>query len=218
MFRAILYTQWKWTRLPLLVLVLAAFALPLLSARGANAASRDNWLIEEMLSSLQSWGLIYPLLAGAVGLILARTTWAADHQGKHIYALSLPVPRWDYVLMRFGAGVILLAAPVLALWAGALVATVATTLPPSLQAYPTILALRFGLAALVAYGVIFAISAGTNKTAGYILAGLAGLVLVQLFLDAVGVETQFLQSLLMKLVLWPGPFEIFTGRWMLFDV
>ena len=218
MFKAILYTQWKWTRLPLLVLVLAAFALPLLSARGGNAAGRDNWLIEEMLSNLQSWGLIYPLLAGAVGLILARTTWAADHLGKHIYALSLPVPRWDYVLMRFGAGVILLAAPVLALWAGALVATVATTLPPSLQAYPTILALRFGLAALVAYGVIFAISAGTNKTAGYILAGLAGLVMVQLFLDAVGVETQFLELLLTKLVLWPGPFEIFTGRWMLFDV
>lgn len=218
MFKAILYTQWKWTRLSLLVLVLAAFALPLLTAREANAAGRDNWLIEEMLSSLQSWGLIYPLLAGAVGLILARTTWGADHQGKHIYALSLPVPRWDYVLMRFGAGVLLLAAPVLALWSGALVATMATTLPPSLQAYPTILALRFGLAALVAYGVIFAISAGTNKTAGYILAGLAGVVLVQLLLDAVGVETQFLQSLLMKLVLWPGPFEIFTGRWMLFDV
>jgi hypothetical protein len=218
MFKQILYTQWKWTRLPLLVLLLAAFALPVFSARGASAAGRDNWLIEQMLSSLQSWGLVYPLLAGTVGLILARSTWSADHAGKHIYALSLPVPRWNYVLMRFGAGATLLVAPVLALWVGALVATVATTLPPSLQAYPTILALRFGLAAFVAYGVIFAISAGTNKTAGYILAGLGAVLLAQLFLDALGFETLFVQSLLVKLVLWPGPFEIFTGRWMLFDV
>jgi hypothetical protein len=218
MFKVILLSQWKWTRLPLLGFVLAAFALPLLSARGASVASQDNWRIEEMLSNLQSWGLAYPVLAGLLGLILARGTWGADHQGKHVYALSLPVPRWDYVLMRFAAGALLVAIPVVALWAGAMVATVATTLPPSLQAYPTILTLRFGLAALVAYAVIFAISAGTNKTAGYILAGVAAVVLLQLFLDAVGIETLFVQSLLVKLVLWPGPFEIFTGRWMLFDV
>lgn len=218
MFKVILLSQWKWTRLPLLGFVLAAFALPLLSARGAGVASQDNWLIEELLSNLQTWGLAYPVLAGFLGLILARATWGPDHQGKHVYALSLPLPRWDYVLMRFAAGAVLLALPVLALWIGALIATFATTLPPSLQAYPTILTLRFALAALVAYAVIFAISAGTNKTAGIILAVLAAVVIVQLFLDAIGIETLFVQSLLAKLVLWPGPFEIFTGRWMLFDV
>ncbi|HJQ67190.1 MAG TPA: hypothetical protein VJ816_12465 [Gemmatimonadales bacterium] len=218
MFKVILWSQWKWTRLPLLGFVLGAFALPLFSARGASVASQDNWLIEELLSNLQTWGLAYPVLAGLLGLILARATWGPDHQGKHVYALSLPLPRWDYVLMRFAAGALLLVIPVLALWAGALVATVATTLPPSLQAYPTILALRFALAALVAYAVIFAISAGTNRTAGIILASLAAVIAVQIFLEAVGIETMLVQSLLTKLVLWPGPFEIFTGRWMLFDV
>ncbi len=218
MFTAILFSQWKWTRVPLLGLVLAAFALPLLSTGGASVASQDNWRIEEVLSNLQTWGLVYPALAGLLGLTLARATWGADHQGRHVYALSLPLPRWDFVLMRFAAGTLLLAAPVLALWLGALIATAATTLPPSLQAYPTILALRFALAALVAYAVIFAISAGTNRTAGIILAGIAAVILCQLLLDALGVETLFLQSVLMRLVLWPGPFEIFTGRWMLFDV
>jgi ABC-type transport system involved in multi-copper enzyme maturation permease subunit len=199
-------------------MVFAAFALPLLSARGATVVSSDYWLIQEMLTSLQGWGLVYPLLACVVGLLLALTTWSADHQGKHIYALSLPVPRWNYVLLRFGAGAMLLAAPALALWLGALVATAATTLPPGLRAYPTILALRFGLATFVAYGIFFAISAGTSKTAGYVLGAIGGLVLIQLGADALGLEVQILKPLLLRLVLWPGPFEIFTGRWMLFDV
>lgn len=218
MFKAILYTQWKWSRLPVLLMVFAGFALPLLSARGTQGAAQDYWQIADMLSSLQSWGLVYPLLAAAVGLWLAFVSWSADHRGKHIYALSLPIPRWNYVLLRFSAGACLLALPALALWAGALVATAATALPPGLQAYPTILALRFGLAALVAYALFFAISAGTNRTAGYVLAVVGAVVVIQLFIDAVGWEVKVIEPLLLRLVLWPGPFEIFTGRWMLFDV
>ncbi len=218
MFKQILYTQWKWTQLPLLALVFAAFALPLLSARDIGNDPQNSWLIQDALASLQAWGLAYPILSGAVGLILAFTAWAADHRAKHIYALSLPVPRWNYVLLRFGAGALLLAIPVIALWIGALVAAAATTLPPSLQAYPTILALRFGLAAYVAYAMFFAVSAGTNKTAGYVLAIIAGLIGAQLLVDALGLNLPLLQPVLVRLVLWPGPFEIFTGRWMLFDV
>jgi len=218
MFKAILYTQWKWSRLPLLLMVFAGFALPLVSAQGVESAVHDYWQTEDMLSSLQSWGLVYPLLAAAVGLGLALISWSADHRGKHIYALSLPIPRWNYVLLRFSAGACLLAVPALTLWVGALVATAATALPAGLQAYPTILALRFGLAAFVAYSIFFAVSAGTNKTAGYVLAILGAVVVVQVFIDAVGWDVPFLQPLLLRLVFWPGPFEIFTGRWMLFDV
>jgi hypothetical protein len=218
MFKAILYTQWKWARLPLLLMCFAGFALPLFSARSIDPAIGDPWLIRDMLTDLQSWGLVYPLLAGAVGLVLALISWSADHQGKHIYALSLPIPRWNYALLRFGAGALLLLIPVIALWLGALTATMATTLPSSLRAYPTILALRFGLAAFVAYAIFFAISAGTNKTAGYILGAIGGVVAAQLLLDGFGWNVQLVQPLLLHLVLWPGPFEIFTGRWMLFDV
>jgi len=218
MFKAILSTQWKWSRLPLLLMVFAAFALPQLTARGIQGDAQDYWRTEEMLSSLQSWGLVYPLLAAAVGLGLALVSWSADHRGKHIYALSLPIPRWNYVLLRFGAGACLLAVPALALWAGALVATAATSLPSGLQAYPTILALRFGLAAFVAYAIFFAVSAGTNRTAGYVLTAVGAIVVIQLFIDAVGWEVHLVEPLVLQLVLWPGPFEIFTGRWMLFDV
>lgn len=218
MFRQLLYTQWKWSRLVLLVTVFAGFALPLLSVQGIRPTALGRFDVQAMLASESAWGLLYPIVAAGVALILALTTWGPDHRGRHIYALSLPVPRWHYALLRFGAGCVLLAVPVFAVWLGALVAASATRLPPGLEAYPTALALRFGLAAFVAYATFFAISAGTNRTAGVVLAVIGGLVLVQLILIIADTNLDIVGPVLVRLFVWPGPLEIFTGRWMLIDV
>jgi len=218
MFRQILFTQWKWGRLPVLLLALAAFSVPPLSVQSLGDPTVARWQILTILTSVQSWGLIYPLLAGMVGLILALTSWAPDHAGRHVYALSLPLPRWEYVLLRFGAGALLLTAVTTGVLLGALVAIATIALPPGLRAFPFALTLRFGLAAFVAYGAFFAISAGTNRTAGYILGTLGGLVLAQVIASAAGADANFLLSTLERLFLWPGPLEVFTGRWMLVDV
>jgi len=218
MFRQLLYTQWKWSRLVLLLVVFTGFALPLLSVQGVRTNDLGRFEIQAILGSVQSWGLLYPVLAAAVALILALTTWGPDHRGKHIYALSLPVPRWHYALLRFGAGCVLLAIPIFAVWLGSLVAASLAVLPPGLTAYPTMLALRFGLAALVAYATFFAISAGTNRTAGVVLSIMGGLILIQLILLVAEVDANILGSIVLRLFVWPGPLEIFTGRWMLIDV
>ena len=218
MFRQLLYTQWKWSKLVLLVIGLAAFALPLLSVQDVRPDDLGRFNIEQMLSGIQTWGLLYPVLATAAALILAMTTWGPDHRGKHIYALALPVPRWHYALLRFGAGCVLLAIPAVAVWLGALVASSVTRLPAGLEAYPTILAVRFGLAALVAYSAFFAISAGTNRTAGIILAVIGGLLVVQLVLLVADTNVNLVGPMVIRLFVWPGPLEIFTGRWMLIDV
>src|SRR5215510_754424 len=217
MFRAMLRAHWLWSRLFLLVSTLAAFAAPLLMARGFSARNQLG-MFGWALDAQREYGFVYPLLAGAVGLILALTAWSADHRGKHIYALSLPIPRWNFVLLRFGAGAVLLALPVVGLWLGALVASATTVLPASLHAYPTILALRFGLAAFVAYALFFAVSAGSNRTAGVFLGTIAGLVVVQILLNTLELDVDILGPITAGLMLWPGPFEVFTGRWMLFDV
>jgi len=218
MFRQLLYTQWKWSRLVLLIICLASFALPLLSVQGVRPDDLGRFDIEQMLAGIQTWGLLYPILAAAAALILAMTTWGPDHRGKHIYALSLPIPRWHYALLRFGAGCVLLAAPVVAVWLGALVASAATRLPAGLEAYPTILAMRFALAALVAYAAFFAISAGTNRTAGIVLGVIGGLVVVQMILLVADTNINLVGPFMLQLFVWPGPLEIFTGRWMLIDV
>lgn len=218
MFRMILYTQWKWSRLLVVAGTLAAFAIPVLSVRSAGEYNLQHWEAVALLNSIESWGVLYPILAGALAVLMAMTAWAPDHRGRHVYALSLPVPRWYYALLRFCAGATMLAAPVLAVWIGGLVGTATSMIPPGLHAYPHVLALRFALAALVAYGVFFAISAGTTRIAGYILAVIATIVIAQMFLSATHIGGDFIGALFDRLLTWPGPLEIFTGRWMLIDV
>lgn len=217
-FRAVLYTQWKWSRIIVVLGTVGAFAIPLLSLQGAARADRGALQAQDLLRSVQSWGTLYPLLAATLGLLVAIAAWAADHRGRHIHALTLPLPRWRYVLLRFGAGFALLAAPIAAVLIGALLATVTATLPPGLQAYPLALALRFALAVFVAYAVFFAVSAGTARTAGIILAVIAALILVQVVAGMANLDLNLLETLQAALVFGPGPLVVFTGRWMLVDV
>lgn len=214
MFRVILYTQWKWTRLALLPGVVIAFSLPILSVQGAGESTVASWVLQ----SVRGWAVWFPALAAALGLLVAVTAWREDHRGGHVYALSLPIERWRYALLRFAAGAVLLAAPILALWMGSLIATAAASIPPTLRAYPNALALRFALSALVAYGVFFAISAGTARTAAYVLGAVAVLIAFDVLLKAAGWEVSIAGEVMAWLTRAPGPLTVFTGRWMLIDV
>lgn len=218
MFQVILYGQWKWSRLIVVVGTIAAFALPIISVQGATGGDASPLHAQELLRAVQSWGTLYPVLAVALGLLVAIATWAADHRGRHVHALTLPVPRWRYVLLRFGAGTTLLAAPILAVLVGALLATATATIPSGLQGYPVALALRFAVAVLVAFALFFAISAGTARTAGIILGTMAALVLVQVLASLANIPLNLVDVLQLVVLNWPGPLAVFTGRWMLVDV
>src|SRR5204862_7257492 len=218
MYHVILYSQWKWSRLIVLLGTITGFALPIISLQGAAGADRNPLAAQELLRAVQSWGTLYPLLATTLGLLAAIATWAPDHRGRHIHALSLPLPRWRYVLLRFGAGAALLAAPVIAVSVGALLATWSATIPAGLQGYPGALALRFALAVLVAYAVFFAVSAGTARTAGIILGLIGGVILVQIIAGVANIDLDLFGRLQVVVLNWPGPLAIFSGRWMLIDV
>ncbi len=218
MFKAILYTQWKWSRAVVMLSVVIAFALPVMSVQRAGITEPSRWEVQELLRTIELWSVWYAVLAVGLGLLVATTAWAQDHRGRHVYALSLPIPRWHYAMLRFAAGSLLLAAPVVALWIGALLATATAQIPPGLNAYPNALALRFALAAFVAYSVFFAISAGTTRTAGYVLAVVGALVVTQVMMEASGMGGGIAEVLFDRVITWPGPLEIFTGHWMLIDV
>jgi hypothetical protein len=217
MFRAILFQQWKWTRLIVALATVAAFAIPLFTVRGASAGL-EHREAARFLGDVQLWGVLYPALAGAVGVLLAITLWTPDHRGRHVYSLALPIPRWRLVTLRYLAGLTLLAAPVLAVTLGTLVASGMASLPTGLHAYPLELSLRFALAALVAFTLFFSVSSGTARTAGVILGSVAALVVVQVLISATGSESNILMPVVNILLTAPGPFAIFTGRWMLVDV
>jgi hypothetical protein len=219
MYRQVLRSLWSGLRLPVLLLALVAFTLPLLTVTyGGGLRGAPTGRVAEWLYAAQQIGVLIPGLALVVGLLLGLGAWMHDHAGKHVYALSLPVSRERYVWLRFAAGATLLLVPVLALGAGALIATLSVRLPSGVHAYPVPLTGRFLMASLVCYGIFFAIAISTRRAAVAVLGVIGGLLLADLLLSAVGVGANVTPTVFMWLTNWPGPLAILIGRWALFDV
>lgn len=215
MFKVILETQWKWARMPLLLATVAAFTLPMISVRGLGEEVATGIAALYAMASMENWAIAYPLLAAAVGLLLALTAWGSDHRQGHYYALSLPIPRWQYSFLRLGAGFVLLAGPVIGIAVGSSLAAAAASIPAGLSAYPLALAIRFGLAAAMSYTIFFAIAAGSPRTAGIVLTVLAVVLIapaISGYFDAV------FFPIMERINDWRAPLGIFGGRWMLIDV
>lgn len=218
MFRAILFTQWKWTRALILPFVIAIFAVPIYSVGAFSEAGLSRSQVAPLLGSMQGWGLTYMMATVFMGMLIAAGAWSFDTKGKHVYALSLPLPRWHYLLLRYAAGILILFVPAFFLWIGGLVATSSAEIPIGLHAYPTALALRFLLACFLSYSLMFAIS-GLPKKVGIGIAVAAGvLVLTDAALGQVMGKSVLLSGLFDWVIRWPGFLEVFAGRWMLIDV
>jgi hypothetical protein len=214
MFRAIAVTQWKWTRSVALLATVAAFSLPLAALQSARQASTPL----EFIARMQTWGFGYALLAAGAGLAVALAAWGHDHQGRHVYALSLPITRSHYALLRFGAGAMFLVPIAIGLLLGSLAVIASGAVPDGLHAFPMSLTLRFAFAAFVAYAIFFAIGSGTTKTAAVILGIIAAILLAQFFLSALNVDFDLLSRVGDVVFTSPGILSVFSGRWMLIDV
>jgi hypothetical protein len=218
MFKQILYTHWKWGGVIALCAALVGFAIPVASVQALGSTATNRWEVSALMGSVQSWGYFYMLLALSAGLTLALTGWAADQQGRHVYALSLPLPRWQYVLFRFEAGALLLAPAALGVWIGGLVASVSITLPVGLHAYPTTLAFRFALATLLIYSIAFAAASGSRRTGVWIVSTFGGVMVAQVVLKLVTERFDLMEWIFTRLAEWPGPLEVLMSAWMLINV
>ena len=213
-FLAMLRVQWRWCRGILLAGGAVAGLLPFLTLRGITA----QLLPAEAMSGVRAWSPMYPAVAALLGLLVALASWSADRRGQHIHALTLPVERWRYVLLRFAGGTLLLAGPVLVFAIAAQWATSLAALPAGLSPYPWSLTLRFGVGVLLAFALFFAILSGTPRTAAIVLGVLVGVVLLDLVLGVVLPRAGLGNDLVSALFVGPGPFALFAGRWMLVDV
>lgn len=219
MYRQILYVQWCALRLPVVLLGVLAFALPLLTVTyGGGLEGAPPGQVAQWLYAAQQIGQLVPYVAMLAGVLLGIGSWAPDHAGKHVYALSLPVTRARYVWLRFAAGTTLLLVPVTAIGIGALVATVSVRLPSGVHAYPLALTARFLLASFVCYAIFFTIAISTRRAALAVLGGIGGLLLADAVLWGFGVGATVTPTVFMWLTNWPGPLSILIGRWALFDV
>lgn len=217
MFLAILWTQWKWTRGAALIAFVLGFSIPLLSLLGLET-TRGTFSPMLVVRNMQQFGAMYALLAAGSGLACAMFAWGHDHRGRHVYALTLPIPRSTYTAMRFGAGAICLLVPVAGVLAGCLVGLAAVDVPTGLSAYPLALTVRFLVACFVSYALFFAILASSTKASAYVLGGIGAMVLLVFLLNAFGVGAEVRAVLVQALFGDRGLLSVFTGRWMLIDV
>lgn len=228
MYQPMLSLHWKQIRFGLLPFILAAYGLPLIAVQGLGSApGMDGPPLEayRVLATYGVWAPMFPLLAAATGITLALSAWNWDHQLGHVYALSLPISRWRYAALKMGAGATLALIPAAAFWIGARVAVASISLPTGLHAYPNELAVRFLAGVLVCYALLFALAAGTVRTAVWVISGALALVLLatifsSFILPHFGIvgRTQTLEWIVHVLGSAPGPFRVFTGNWTLIDV
>jgi hypothetical protein len=231
MFRKILFLNWMGSRYGLLPFFVTAFALPILAVQG-TAISPDRPVsmtvrASEILQVLGIWTPAFPGFAFILGTVLALLIWNWDHKGDHVYSLSLPMARSHYVAYKMGAGALLLLIPVILFWIGCHLAVGFLDIPDGLKAYPNAIAFRFFLASLVAYALFFALAAGTMRTAIILLTAWVVLIFLgevvppiigEMFHFQPMYEFSFIEWLLRASISWPGPFEVYSGNWMLIDV
>jgi hypothetical protein len=220
MFRAVFYTQWKWTRPVIVLAALVAAYIPVTALRTAPYKDAATYHIPSLYSSIAGASAGYQLLALALAVVVAISTWQADINRQHVYALSLPLPRWKFVLLRFGAGASLLGIVAVAVSLFGGIAAALAPLPPMLHAYPIGLGVRFWLGALIPFSLIFALLASNQKAVRVLVIGLVTLIAVDYLLSAFGVtrDPVIIRWLVDATYSSRGPLAAFLSKWMLIDV
>lgn len=225
-----LKVHWRAARWPMLPVLVAAFGLPLMAGWAAWGATYSV----ESLQSTGAWavtdraavfGLSFPVVAALAGSILGISAWTWDHRQDHVYALSLPLPRWKYAAIKFGGGTILVGATATVFAFGATASALLADLPVGLKAYPGMLSLHFLIATQTAFALLFALASGTIRTTTIILGSMIALAIFgQPILNTFGAIWEPLAHIDLGRLAYSlllendGPLSIFSGNWMLFDV
>lgn len=217
MFRAVLMSFWRESRLAVILLAGVALVTPMLSFRGTWTAA-DPWTAWDLMGAAARWSPAYPILALTAALALAAGAWWPDHRTKHVYALTLPIARPRYLLLRYAVGLLFLLAIGGFLWVGGLVATFRIPLPPLLHAYPAGLVVRFCLAGLSAYTLLFALSGLTPRVARLLVAACLVLVIVTVAADLFALGWNPIAAVVDALLGPYSPLTVFRATWMLIDV
>jgi hypothetical protein len=216
MFTQILYTQWKWTRSALGLFVVFGFILPLALWRLWGVG--NSYTASTLMRTFEQIGPMLAVVAILGGFVLAVLPWTVDSQTSHVYPLSLPITWSRYVSMRFGAGVLSLIVPTIGFWLGCLATLSLIDVPATMQTYAGSVAMRFFLAALVTYALVFALQYVAGRRAVlYLLVVILVMAIGGTALAVMG-QGEIARAVARFLFEWPGPLAVFTADWSLIDV
>ena len=218
MFRALLFVQWRASRWVVFTAALAAFATPLLVLAPFGSRELGGVAPGALLEGAAAGAIALRFCAALAGMFLGITAWHADQQLGFTYALTRPVPRWYFVAMRFGGGVLMIAGIGAALALSTAVVALGWHLPERLHLYPVGLAARWVLATLVVFSAFFGLatvpSRGWARGFVWTWAGLLAVTVADLLLLQGRIVTLVGAALASP---W-SPLAIFGGRWFFIDV
>jgi hypothetical protein len=212
-FRTTLAAQARYVAPFLALAVIAAVAIPMTTVQGIDGAStqfgeRTGMVLQQSFVA----AFYYPILALCTGCFLAVATWLPDIAGRWVYVLTLPVDRVRLAAMRLAAGAALIVPVAAALWIAGWLAVGMAGLESPVVAYPGALALRFFVAATLAYLLVSPMVLFARRT--WLLLGLLVLVLV-----ASSIRISAVPDILDLLFLHElSPLHPLAGQWRLFDV
>ena len=215
MFKRMLTVQWQWSRLSVLLLIVFAVFMPVWV--GSSVHLREPGAAWSKLADtiqLSATGL--QMFVWVAGFLLAMHAWRTDQAGHHVYALSLPIARPQFVLYRYAIGALFAALIVAAFWITAFIVTRTGDVPQGLHAYPGGLALRLAVALLTTYALFFALWSMTPR-AGYYTAAALILFLALMAISA-RPELRPLRNAIEAAYTGSGLADIFRSRWYLIDV
>jgi hypothetical protein len=213
---ALLRLQWNSARAWVIAAMVAAAGLPVVSV--GLTWSSDASRLATFLAELDAWSLFYPALAVVLGVAMAGLAWRADRRGDFVYALTLPIERWRYVLYRFAGGAALILLVSGALWVAAVATVAAIHTGADLQAYPHALALKFALATLAVFSAAFALAALPASVRRVAARAIGVLLALQILVLLLGWDGKWLVPVAQALTDRAGPLGLLGGRWMLLDV
>jgi hypothetical protein len=218
MFRTILFTQLRWTRLLVIGMAVVSFLVPAIAWWRGGMSAQYPERPGAIIIGFESVGGMLMLVAALGAFFVAAYPWMMDAASRHVFALSLPI-RWrEYLAMRFGAGALTLLLPAITLYLGSLFALSMLELPATLRAYPGTLALRFLAASLLAYSLTFAVQYIAGRRAAAVIVGVVlGGAVISFVLKMLGLGGA-LDGLISAIFDFPGPFAVFTAEWKLVDV
>jgi hypothetical protein len=217
MFEALLRQQFTLQRTELAALTIAGGAIVPLSLRGASIAGPLTEA-EVLLTLGMPLTILSVIFSVVTGLVLAIRAYTVDAQTRHTYALSLPITRGHYALLRAGTGLTLALIPLAAYGIGAFLTAASVPLPPELFAYPGGVTMRGALTVLMAYAFGFALQYGLGRHAGRVFIVVILLVGAVELIDQLVFRGQLTPDFWSAVVSETSPFAVFNSGWMLFDV
>jgi hypothetical protein len=159
LLREFVRVDWE-RRRSMLLLTAAVFAgVPVLALAMLGSAGRRRPETVTGLLVSQNAGV---LLMGAVclgAMAWGAGTWADERRGNWIYALSLPLSRVQLFALRYVAGLVWLAVPLVLLGISAALVACAAQLPAGVYAYPGAFFRWAALSCAFLYTLMFVMSA-----------------------------------------------------------